>query len=83
MGRKQEQLAGKPISSVLGKHGLAKIRPYVERVLSGETVTFEQLIPCKKGNHFLSETYVPDKNEQGEVIGWFASILDVSERKKF
>ena len=82
MGRKQEQLAGKPMVEVLGKSGLAKIRPYVERVLSGETVSYEQVVPAKNGNHFLSATYVPDKNEHGEVIGWFASILDVSERKK-
>src|SRR5262245_27761350 len=82
MGRKQEEMAGKPIAEVLGKYGLAKIRPYVERVLSGETVTYETLVPSKNGKHFLSATYVPDKNERGEVIGWFASILDVTERKK-
>jgi PAS domain S-box-containing protein len=82
MGRKQEEIAGKPIVEVLGKYGLAKIRPCVERVLSGETVTYEDTIPAKNGNHFLSATYVPDKNEAGKVVGWFASILDVTERKK-
>src|SRR5262245_37803040 len=82
MGRKQQEIAGRPIVEVLGKHGLAKIRPYVERVLSGETVSYEQLVPSKRGQNFLSATYVPDKNDRGEVIGWFASILDVTERKK-
>src|SRR5262245_23793806 len=82
MGRKQEQMAGKPIVEVLGRYGLAKIRPFVERVLSGETVSYEMLIPAKNGQHFLSATYVPDKNDSGEVIGWFASILDVTERKR-
>jgi PAS domain S-box-containing protein len=82
MGRKQEELAGTPIVEVLGKYGLAKIRPYVERVLAGETVTYEEAVPARNGKHFLSATYVPEKNERGEVIGWFASILDVTERKK-
>src|SRR5262245_36582977 len=66
MGRKQEEMAGKPIAEVLGKYGLAKMRPYVERVLSGETVTYENVIPSKNGQHFLSATYVPDKNDSGE-----------------
>jgi PAS domain S-box-containing protein len=82
MGKKQQEIAGRPIVEVLGKQGLAKIRPYAERVLSGETVSYEQLVPSKRGQHFLSATYVPDKNDRGEVIGWFASILDVTERKK-
>src|SRR5215471_17954493 len=82
LGKNQEELAGKPITEVLGRYGFARIRPYVERVLSGETVTYEKLIPSKNGQHFLSATYVPDRNERGEVIGWFASILDVTERKK-
>jgi len=82
MGRKQQDLAGKPIVEFLGKYGLEKIRPYVERVLLGETVSYEQLVPSRNGQHFLTATYVPDKNESGEVIGWFASILDITERKK-
>jgi PAS domain S-box-containing protein len=82
MGTKQEEIAGKRIVDVLGKRGFEKIRPYVDRVLSGETVSYEALVPSKSGQHFLNATYVPDKNERGEVTGWFASILDVSERKR-
>jgi len=82
VGIRQEEIAGKPMVDVLGKHGFARIRPYVERVLSGETVSYEKIMPSKGGQRILSATYVPDKNDRGEVIGWFASILDVTERKK-
>jgi PAS domain S-box-containing protein len=83
LGRPQEDIAGEPIVHIMGKKALAAIGPYVERVLSGETVTYEAIVPFKDaGPHFLSVTYVPDKNEQGEVIGWVASMVDIGERKK-
>jgi PAS domain S-box-containing protein len=83
LGRKQEHIAGKSIVATIGARAFAAIRPYVDRVLSGQTVTYEAIIPFKRaGPHFLSVTYVPDKNERGEVIGWIASMTDIGERKK-
>jgi PAS domain S-box-containing protein len=83
VGRNQEDIAGKWIVEIMGEKALAVIRPYVKRVLSGETVTYETIVPFKEaGPHFLSVTYVPEKNEKGEVIGWIASMVDISERKK-
>ena len=81
--RKPEDIAGKSMAEIIGKEGLATIRPYIDRVLSGETVTYEKVVPFKgAGRHFLQATYVPDKNERGEVIGWIASMQDIGERKK-
>jgi PAS domain S-box-containing protein len=83
LGRKQEDIAGKLIANVIGQKALAAIRPYVDRVLSGENVSYEAMIPYKDaGAHFLSTTYLPEKNERGEVIGWIASMTDIGERKK-
>ena len=83
VGRTPDEIAGRSIVEVLGKGGLATIRPYLDRVLRGETVTYEMIVPFKHtGPHFLSTAYVPDKNERGEVVGWFASIADITERKK-
>jgi PAS domain S-box-containing protein len=83
LGRKPEEIAGKPMVEIMGKKALATIAPHIERVLSGETVSYEMMVPFKDaGPHFLSLTYVPDKNEWGKVIGWIASMVDVGERKK-
>ena len=83
VGQRPEQLAGKSIAEILGPEGMAAIRPYIERVLSGETVSYEMLVPFKEaGAHYLSAAYVPDKNERGEIVGWFASMSDISERKR-
>ena len=82
-GWKPEQFPGKSIVATVGAKALATMRPYIDRVLSGETVTYETIIPYKEiGPHFLSVTYVPDKNEHGEVIGWIASMIDIGERRK-
>jgi PAS domain S-box-containing protein len=82
-GYKPEQFLGKSIVATIGAKALATIRPYIDRVLAGETVTYETIIPYKEiGPHFLGVTYVPDKNERGEVIGWIASMTDIGERRK-
>lgn len=82
-GHAPEEIAGKPVVEIIGKDALAEIRPNIERVLNGETVTYEALVPFKTpGPRFLHGVYVPDKNELGEVIGWIASLIDVTEQKR-
>ena len=82
-GHTPEEIAGKPIVEVIGEKALAELRPNIERVLNGETVTYEALVPFKTpGPRFLHGVYVPDKNEVGEVIGWIASLIDVTEEKR-
>lgn len=82
-GYTPEEIAGKSIVEIVGKKALAEIRPNIERVLNGETVTYEALVPFKTaGLRYLHGVYVPDKNERGEVIGWIASLIDVTEQKR-
>ena len=56
--------------------------PYVERVLSGEQVTFAAEQTLHRGQRrSLEATYVPDKDDQGVVRGFFAMVVDVTDRK--
>ena len=83
VGRTSEEIAGKPIVEIMGEEGLALIRPYIERALSGETVSYESLVPFRNSPpRFLHAVYVPDKDEGGKIVGWIASLIDISERKK-
>src|SRR5262249_8837454 len=76
VGRNPEELAGKPIVETMGEKGLATVLPYIKRVLSGEPVSYEARVPfAKAGPRFLHGVYTPDKNENGEVVGWIASLL--------
>lgn len=82
VGCKPEEIAGKTIAQIMGDKALATIRPYLERVLSGETVTYEAIVPFLNQSRFLHGVYVPDRNERGEIIGWIASLIDITERKE-
>jgi PAS domain S-box-containing protein len=82
VGSTPEELAGKKLVDVIGEEGLVAIQPHIDRVLTGKTVSYEQMVPLPHGPRFLHAVYVPDKDGDGEVIGWVASIIDITERKK-
>jgi PAS domain S-box-containing protein len=83
LGRKPEEIIGKPIVDIIGQEALAKILPYIERVLGGEAVEYESEIPyLAAGARFVHVVYTPEKDEQGAVVGWVASVIDVTEQKR-
>jgi len=83
IGRAPDQVAGKPIIEIMGPQGFETIRPYVETVLRGQLVEYEAEIHfADVGLRHLHVNYVPDRDEQNQVIGWIASIIDITERKK-
>lgn len=77
-------IIGKPIADVLGQAAYDSMKPYIDRVLSGETVEFELQIPYQTiGSHFMHCTYVPDRNPDESVRGWVAVVTDITERRQF
>ena len=82
IGRSPEEVAGKPIVDIMGEEGLKTILPYIEQVLEGKPVEFETEVAFDGvGTPALHVIYTPDYDEQGNVVGWFASIADVTARK--
>jgi PAS domain S-box-containing protein len=74
-----DQIVGRTILEVLGAEGWDAIRPYVERVLAGEDVEYETEVPSgTAGLRFLHVIYTPEKDEQGQVSGWIASVTDMT-----
>jgi len=83
VGRKPEELAGRPIVEIIGKEALKKILPYVEEVLQGRPVDYEMEIPFQGiGNVWLHCVYTPDRDSDGHVAGWFASLAEVGRHKE-
>jgi PAS domain S-box-containing protein len=75
-------VAGKPIVEIMGEAGLSTISPYLEKVLQGQRVEYESAVSFQGvGTPYLHVVYTPDWDEQGNVVGWFASIVDITERK--
>jgi PAS domain S-box-containing protein len=78
-----DQIVGHPILEVMGSEGLAIIRPFIDRVLNGETVQYESEVPFRVGgSRFLHVMYTPWRERDGTVSGWVASITDISDRKR-
>ncbi|MEW6517990.1 MAG: PAS domain S-box protein [Thermodesulfobacteriota bacterium] len=82
-GRSREEIIGKPIVEILGREAFETIRPNVERVLQGERVVYETRIPYQGiGTRFMRVMYEPERNGQGDIVGWIASVLDITEPKR-
>ncbi|HSE30890.1 MAG TPA: PAS domain S-box protein [Pyrinomonadaceae bacterium] len=83
VGLAPNQIIGKPVVDIIGRDGLAAIQPYINRVLAGEQVEYEQEVRFKTvGSRLLHAVYRPDKDRSGAVVGWMASITDLTERRR-
>ena len=50
---------------------------------AGEPVEYEAEIPYQGiGSRFMRVAYLPDRDSQGNVVGWIASIVDMTDRKR-
>jgi PAS domain S-box-containing protein len=83
IGRKPEDIAGRQIVEIMGREGMAVIRPYIERVLAGEHVSYESDVPfADVGVRSLRVVYSPDLGDGGQIEGWIASIVDISDQRR-
>ncbi|HEU0276100.1 MAG TPA: PAS domain S-box protein, partial [Candidatus Udaeobacter sp.] len=81
--RRPEQFTGKAIVEIIGKEALTKISPYIEKVLKGDRAEYEMEVPFRAvGARWINCVYVPDKDADGNVVGWVASLIDVGLRKQ-
>jgi len=82
-GRKRSEVIGKHLGEVLGSEAYARLRPHIEKVFQGQTVTYEAEVPyVHGGTRFIEATYIPHRNDQGQVAGFAALVSDISERKR-
>ena len=82
-GFSSTDLAGKQVKDRLGPAAYEAVRPYLEKVLRGERVSYEQLIPYGSGGaRYVQAHYIPDVSETGEVRGYVSLVHDFTERKQ-
>src|SRR6202142_3381115 len=83
IGMQRDEILGKAIAEMLGDQGFGALRPYIEQVLRGEEVQFEcELDFPDVGRRFLSIVYRPEHDANGDIGGWIASILDITEERQ-
>ena len=83
IGRRPDEMEGKKIIDVVGEKGFKTIQPHIEAVLSGAQVEFEAQVDFNGARpRILHVIYTPDRDEQKNVCGWVASIVDVTEQRQ-
>jgi PAS domain S-box-containing protein len=81
-GKTINELKGKNISDVIGEEIFLQDLPHYQMALSGKPVSFERIMPDTEGKeHFVIISLVPHYKDE-RVTGFFASIIDITERKR-
>lgn len=78
----RERVIGRRIHEVLDETSYRLIKPYIDRVLAGEKVTFEVDLFFRGELRTMEASYVPELGASGEVKGWVAAVSDITERKR-
>ena len=76
-------LIGRSILQVHGEQQYARLEPYIGQALGGQNVTFEidEHNGAGESRHML-KSYVANRDESGQTLGFFVLIRDITERKR-
>jgi PAS domain S-box-containing protein len=80
--RSRNEILGKSIRELLGEAAYQVVQVYVDRVLAGESVTYEAEMPYPFGNKYVSATFIPDFDRHNRVRGLYGLVTDISDRKR-
>ncbi|MDX1430357.1 MAG: PAS domain-containing protein, partial [Rhodothermales bacterium] len=79
--RSADSIHGETMSEVLGKANFERLKPHVERVLGGNADAFDATIDYPDGvTRHTHQTYTPRFDDDGKVTGFYAMVLDISDR---
>jgi PAS domain S-box-containing protein len=82
-GRPLRQMLGRQIVEVVGAETYETIRPHVERALRGERVSYDAEVSFQQGRRrSIAAEYMPNKDLDGTILGFFSLITDLTERKR-
>jgi PAS domain S-box-containing protein len=81
-GTTPADLIGRNAKDVLDREVIAALEPRVARVLAGDPVDFEVSVPSRNGGEIVHSSYVPERDEGGNVVGWVAAISVVTEARR-
>ncbi|NNE85983.1 MAG: PAS domain-containing protein, partial [Alphaproteobacteria bacterium] len=79
----RDEIIGKKSCEIQSEENYSAARPYIEAALDGEEVSFERSWVGSDGEYIsFQSTYLPDFDEQGEVVGTYGVSVDVTELKR-
>ena len=82
LNENRRDLAGRRVAEVGGDLRFEKLHPLLERVLMGEVISTELVLPQPEGGQkWESIHYAPNRDAEGNVIGIYAVHTDVHDQK--
>ena len=79
-GKPPEEVVGRHVKDVIGADAYRKLAPNIEIALRGEKVSFDELVPYEhKGPRNVHIQYVPHIGQGGDVLGFYAVSMDISD----
>jgi len=77
-----DAILGKHLSEVIGASSYAKTAALFQRVIAGESVSYDRTHPCVDGKlRHIRVAFAPERNADGTVRGSYALVTDVTAYK--
>jgi len=69
---------GMSVQELYGEQAWAEIEPRLRAALNGEKVSYDREMVLPGGRRYVQVTVVPDRDDEGEVVGLYTLIGDVT-----
>lgn len=80
LGWNSDEILGQTLQDIIGADAYQVVKDKIDRVLSGETVTYEAAVPYQNKWRYINAILVP-RFDQNQVTGWYALLTDITEKK--
>ena len=81
-GADPQTFLGKTVIEVLGGNAHAQVESEIQGVLQGERRSFERHHTGHGLDAHLMTDYLPDRDADGAVVGFYVLVIDITARKK-
>ena len=76
--RPAKEIVGLRIVDVMGSRAMREIQPFVDRILTGESLQYERLVELPGlGRRWIKWAYTPTYDAAGQIDGWVATGMDI------
>jgi diguanylate cyclase (GGDEF)-like protein/PAS domain S-box-containing protein len=75
-------LVGATLRSAIGEAMYAQHKPYLPVMFSGKKVRFSVRAPMRGKEGFFQVNLIPDKNQRGEVVGFYLMTFNITALKE-
>jgi PAS domain S-box-containing protein len=77
-----EQVVGRTLREIVGEEGYVQRKPYIDRALAGEHVSFEAQTAWPDGSVRDNEIHYIPELEDGHIAGFYSFVFDITDRKR-